>query len=179
MPYSLTTKQTWAQTIDDLAEVFRKWGIASWSVEPASPGRRAANWNQTLAERTVTLRYTHQGRQVTLAMRDQNRAVDNLRVLYLAVDAIRMNEVRGIAELVASAYAQLPGPGAPPATRAATTPSEDPYAVLSVERSASLDLIERIWKARLRAAHPDHGGSSEAAARLNAAMDAIRKERGG
>jgi hypothetical protein len=26
-------------------------------------------------------------------------------------------------------------------------------------------------------AHPDHGGSDAAAARLNAAMDAIRKER--
>jgi len=32
--YQLYTKITWAQTVSDLRETFRKWGIIAWSIEP-------------------------------------------------------------------------------------------------------------------------------------------------
>jgi DnaJ-domain-containing protein 1 len=109
---------------------------------------------------------------VVLTMAKQDRAVDNLRVLYLAIEAMRLNEARGIAEVVASAYAQLP-----PGRSAPALPTDDPYAVIGVDRHDSLEGIERVWKARLWEAHPDHGGTTERTAQLNAAMDAIRKDK--
>lgn len=174
--YRITTKKTWDQTLDDLAEQFRLWGVSSWTVDPVRPRHAINQWNNTEALRAVTLRYQLRDRDVVLTMSKQARAHDNLRVLYLAVEAMRLNEARGIAEVVASAYAQLPpAGGTTPGTAMAET--SDPYAVLGVERSYALDVIESIWKARLRAAHPDHGGKQEDAARLNAAMAAIRKEK--
>jgi hypothetical protein len=174
--YRLTTEKTWDQTLDDLVDTFRKWpGITHWTVDPLRP-KRAINQYHNEQERRVTLRYTLAGREIVLTMDRQARAHDNLRVLYLAVEAMRLNEQRGIAEVVASAYAQLPGPK--DLTPRSAPAIVDPYAALGVDRSYPLDVIESIWKARLRAEHPDRGGSQENAAKLNAAMDAIRKEHG-
>lgn len=164
--YTLTTQKTWDQTITELAETFRKWDVVRWAVEPMRPRHTIKQFNNTPEMRTVTLRYWLRDREVVLSLDEQARAHDNLRVLYLAVEALRLNELRGIANVVASAYLQL----APPA-------ADDPYAILGASRSDPIEVIERAWKARLQAAHPDHGGSQEAAAPLNAAMAAIRKER--
>ena len=174
MPYHLTTKKTWNETLHDLSDTFRLWKISVWHVEPMQP-RRRMNQFHDVDERAVTVRYTKDGHEVVLTMDKQDRAHDNLRVLYLAVEAMRMNEARGIADVVASAYAQLPAPGQ--TSHAASPVVGDPYAVLGVQRSDSLEAIERIWKGRLWDAHPDHGGSQERTAALNAAMNAIRKER--
>lgn len=165
--YRLTTEKSWNATLDDLAETFRKWGVTRWSVEPIRPLHTIKQFNNTPQIRAVTLRYWLRDREVVLSLDEQARAHDNLRVLYLAAEALRLNELRGIASVVASAYLQL----APPAR-------DDPYAILGVSRNDSLEVIEHAWKARLQEAHPDHGGSQDAAAPLNAAMAAIRKERG-
>lgn len=170
--YHLTTDKTWDETIKDLAETFRKWGIVRWLVEPTRPAR-ARNQYHDQQQRSVLVRYTKDGQETVLTMAKQDRAHDNLRVLYLAIEALRLNEARGIAEVVASAYAQLPPPGQTPHA----LPANDPYAVIGVDRHDSLEGIERVWKARLWEAHPDHGGSQEKTAGLNAAMDAIRREK--
>jgi hypothetical protein len=173
MAYNLTTEKTWSQTLDDLAETFRKWRIAKWSVEPANPGRKAANKHQNQHERTVTLRFTRSGGETVLVSRDQDRAVDNLRALYLAVERMRLIDAAGLTDIVRQAYAQLPAP------QAAAALPRSPYAVLGVQPDAPLTVCEAAWKARLKSVHPDAGGTDAQAVAVNAAMDAIRKERGG
>ena len=49
--------------------------------------------------------------------------------------------------------------------------------VIGVERNWPLAAIEAVYKTKLEKAHPDRaGGNAELAARLNAAMQAARKE---
>jgi hypothetical protein len=103
---------------------------------------------------------------VQLVMDKQARAVDNLRVLYLAVEAMRMNDQRGLTDVVRQAYAQLPAPV-----------EQNVYAVVGARPEWSLSQIEEAYRARARHLHPDSGGATAAFQELTAAMDAIRKER--
>src|SRR5437763_9540092 len=104
--YSLSTKKTWRETYIELSDTMDKWGVVSWKVTEPKGARKEAPY-QSDEERTVTLTYVLRGRTIHLTMGKQNRAVDNLRVLYLAVEAMRLNERRGISDVIESAYLQL------------------------------------------------------------------------
>lgn len=71
----------------------------------------------------------------------------------------------------------------------ATADAPDPYAILGVSRSASLEDIRTAWKQLMRENHPDSlaargvpadfiARASEKVARINAAWDRIKRERG-
>lgn len=171
--YRITTEKTWDETLADLDETFRKWKVTSWRTDPQRPPRKKY---QTEPERTVTLRYTQVGGEVVLVSRKQARAEDNLRALYLAVERMRMIDVADLTDIVRQAYAQLPPPKAE--DQAQPAGSSDPYVVLGVQRGDPLDLIEAIYRARMRTAHPDLGGNTPQALQLNSAIEAIRKEKG-
>jgi len=167
MSYTLSTEKTWAATLDDLGETFRKWGIRNWSVMPSRPMSRA-RWQNT-EDRRVTVRYVPRkdGDEITLTMDVQNRAEDNLRVLYLAIEALRMNEARGIADLVREAYLQLPAPAK----------TRDPYEVLGVRPDAPAEVIDSAYRALAKQRHPDAGGTDDAMTELNEARDRIAQDR--
>ena len=105
------------------------------------------------------------GKPVTLSMGNQKRAVDNLRVLFLAVESMRLNEKRGISDVVESAYLQL----------AAPAQAIDPYDVLEIREHASLEVAEAAYKAKVRRLHPDTGGSDHQMKILNQAIEEIRR----
>src|SRR5438046_1452866 len=107
--YSLTTKKTWHETMQELEDQMRRWGVTQWETNYPK-GARSETWSQQEEERTVKLTYHKSGKTVTLVMGKQNRAVDNLRVLYLAVEAMRLNERRGLSSVLESAYLQLAAP---------------------------------------------------------------------
>ena len=98
--------------MQDLEDQMRMWGITQWETNYPR-GARSERWQQEEEDRTVKLTYTKNGKTVTLVMGKQNRAVDNLRVLYLAVEAMRLNERRGISDVIESAYLQLAAPTQP------------------------------------------------------------------
>jgi|SRR5579859_1595977 len=164
MNYSITTKKTWHETQNELADAFEKWGVREWTTNYPR-GARLTGFNQTEIDRTVTLSYTKNGKQINLQMGRQARAVDNLRVLYLAIDDMRMNEKRGIAEVLQSAYMQLNAPKA----------KKSPYEILGIMPDAPIEVAEAAYKAKARTAHPDAGGSVEAIKELNEAIGEIRK----
>jgi hypothetical protein len=170
MAYKLTTKKTWSETVKDLETTFDKWGVGeAWKIDPwKAPKSRAAF--QMPNNRLVKLTFSLSGREIVLSTNEQNRAVDNLRALYLAVERMRMIEVAGVQDLVRAAYAQLPAPPDP----------NDPYAVLGVPRNWDVQAIEAYWRNLMKTVHPDtagDAGSGIQAQRYNAAMAAIRKER--
>lgn len=83
------------------------------------------------------------------------------------------------------AAARRAGQGVPPPQR----PSEDPYLVLGVKAQSSVEEIRIRWKQLMRENHPDSvaargaapavvKAASEKVARINAAYDAIKRERG-
>ena len=143
----------------------RRWGVTQWETNYPRGARSDARLQKEV-DRTVKLTYNQKGRTVTLVMGKQQRAVDNLRVLYLAVEAMRLNEVRGIHELLESAYLQL----------AAPAQVADPYEVLEIRPDASLEVVEAVYKAKVKMVHPDKGGSELLMKRLNQAIEAIRKK---
>jgi len=163
--YSLKTKKTWHETNQELEEQMRLWGIKQWETNYPK-GARSETWSQNEADRTVKLTYNKNGKTVTLVMGKQGRAVDNLRVLYLAVEAMRLNERRGISDVLESAYLQL----------AAPTQAIDAYELLEIRPDASLEVAEAVYKAKVRNIHPDRGGSTEHMKALNQAIDEIRKK---
>lgn len=161
--YRLSTKFNWQRTYSDLAYTFRQWGVNSWHVfEPRR--KRLDDYAATKEDRQVTIRFELHGKTINLVMDKQPRAVDNFRVLYLAIEDMRMQERRGIAEVIESAYKQLSAPFV----------EQDPYEVLGLPRGTALPVCEAQYKELAKAAHPDNGGSVERMKQLNDAIEKLR-----
>lgn len=168
--YRLSTDKTWNETYQEIAETFRLWGVAEWDVGAGIRPQLASKRTQTLEELTVVLSYRHPGgKEVILAMARQGRAVDNFRVLYLAVEAMRLNEKRGLGDVIQQAYLQL----------AAGKRERDPYEVLGVRQDAGMEVVEAAYRAIANHVHPDRGGSEEAMKELNDALERIKAARAG
>lgn len=183
MPYNVTTQKTWSRILDDLDESFGKWGgvAQGWRVDTLLAPRSATKQNQTLEERTVTLHWTRKGKPYQITMKNQSRAVDNLLVIWLIVETLRLNDARGYAQQVAEVYRTefpaLPGPGQSDAAEKATPNS--PYALLFVLPNAPISVCDAAYRALARQSHPDlpGGGSPEYFRRITAAIEQIRKEK--
>lgn len=151
--YSLTTNKNWLQTKVELEQELRKWGITDFLL--SGPTQTA-----------VSLRYILHGKEITLTMDKQARPVDNLRVIYLVVRSLRLNELRGMSDIIQNAYLQL---GAP-------VLEKDPYDVLGLPRGTAAPVCEAQYKEMLKKVHPDvPGGSAEKTKELNEAIEKIRK----
>jgi hypothetical protein len=83
---------------------------------------------------------------------------------------MRLNELRGVANLLREAYLQLPGPATLPAER-------DPYEVMGVRPDTPLADIEAMYRIVARRIHPDRGGSEAAMKEVNHAWEVIQAER--
>lgn len=176
MSYSLSTKMTWAQTEGDIRECLSKWGAETYSltrpnVDASVKNIRASNLNQTPEEALVRVVANWKpGRKLDLSYNQQPRAIDNARVLYLALEAMRMNEKRGIDKLMREAYLQLPAPEGARVTR-------DPWEVLGLRKGATVAEIEAMYRLKAQSAHPDKpGGTSKAMAELNEARERAKAE---
>lgn len=164
-PYKIKTDKSWATTQNDLQKEFEAWEVKEWDTNYPR-GARLEGMDQSEADRTVTLTYKKNGKTVLLTMASQGRATDNLRVLFLAIESMRMNERRGIGKVLQSAYAQLQAPEV-----------FNPYEVLGVFESQSIVVIEAAYKEKAKEAHVDAGGSDAKMVELNKAIEMIRKEK--
>lgn len=89
------------------------------------------------------------------------------------IEALRGQERWGVADL-AQAFAghvALPSP-------AGAAPTRQWWEVLGVPRSATAQEIDRAWREAMATAHPDRGGSNEAAAQLNRAREEGKRANG-
>jgi hypothetical protein len=181
MPYSVTTQKPWSRILDDLENSFDKWGgvARGWRVDAILAPRSATKQNQTIEERTVTLRWARKGKDYAITMKNQWRAVDNLLVIWLILETLRLNDARGYAEQIAGVYRQefpaLPGPNV---EGAKATPSVTPYTLLHVLSNAPIEVCEAAYRALSKLFHPDVTGSTATQQLLNDAITMIRKERG-
>lgn len=169
MAYSLRTDKSWAETERDIRETFRKWGVTKFEVLSGLRGVQAARYAQDRAQAEVAVNFWHpaSGALVPVTSRSQQRAVDNLRVCWLALEALRMNEARGISEVMREAYLALPAP----------VRERDPWEVLGVRSDTPLEDVEAMYRSKAKRLHPDTGnGDEEAMKELNRAMDRIREE---
>lgn len=167
MTYKITTDKTLHQTMSDIGDTFRLWGVpeSQWDVELKIP--KGTKKYQTLEERRVTIKFTLHGTEITLVMDKQDRAVDNLRVLYLALEAMRLNEKRGLSDVVQEAYLQLAGPK-----------EEDPYTILGVQKVWGMATIENMYRMAAKKYHPDNKetGNTEMFLKIKNAFEQIKKD---
>lgn len=179
MPYSVTTEKTWARILDDIETSLDKWrGVTAWKVDAILAPRSSTKQNQTTEERTVTLHWSRKKRDYQITMDRQRRAVDNLLVCWLIIEALRMNEARGLTTQIAAVYRQeFPALLAPGQAAARGPAGGNPYAVLFVQGNAPLEVAEAAYRALSKRYHPDTTGSDAAQAALNVAIEAIRKEK--
>lgn len=167
MTYRIDAKKTWRETHDALSREFERWGIVSWSAVPNVQPHRVNAPAHNRSEAAVTVRWSKGDSEIVLMLDTQPSPKDNLRALYLCVEAMRLIEARGVSDLVRSAYLQLDAPQA----------ARDPYELLGVRPDAPLEVVEASYRALAKAAHPDAGGSGDAMAELNAALERVRADR--
>lgn len=156
--------------MNELELELEKWGATNVDVNYPR-GARSERAEQELEDRRVILRYTRDGKETVLTMDKQKRAVDNLRVLYVCINALRMNERRGLGEVFRKAYMSLPEPVA----------QMDPYKVLKIHSDTDLPVAEAVFRTMAAKYHPDSkpDGDPEKFKEINAAIDMIRAEKGG
>ena len=158
-------RKTWSATLLDLDTMFDRWGIETWDVEEVrvyqSVRRRR---DLTAEERAVTVTWTDKGGIPRELACDRFETRDaNLRAIYLTLDSIRLNEVRGVGELARRAYLQL----------AAGDGDGTPHATLGLEAGASREEIERAYRGLAREHHPDAGGDADRFKAITRARDAL------
>jgi hypothetical protein len=167
------TRKTWAETMSDLQQTFDRWDVSSWAVEPRMNPRKIY---QSEAERTVTVLWRLRDQDLSLTLGQHPTAAENLRAIYNSLEAMRLIEARGVAELMRQIFKQLPAPSGAiqPTQRPADIIGQDPYGVLGVLRSAPLEVIEAAYRraAKIAANNNDQG----ALTMFNLAIEAIRKE---
>lgn len=129
--YKPPSAGTWRQEKLKLADVFRMWGVAEWDANANVPDA-LANRNYQGYESDVTVTFTKDGKPVTLTMARYAYPPQNLKVLTLCIDDMRMIERRGISDTMQSAYMQLAAPAA----------ERDPYEVLGLRPGAGRELVE-------------------------------------
>jgi hypothetical protein len=115
----------------------------------------------------VALYFKLKGRDTVLACDRWNRVADNIIAIAKHIEAIRGMDRWGVGSVdqVFTGYQALPAP-------------EQWWQVLGVSPAATIDDINEAYRRLAPRAHPDQGGSDAAMARLNAARDQGRRERG-
>lgn len=169
--YTYRTTKTLADVERMIRTVAERWGCDDLMIVRKPSVRGTAQSRDERRVRVVLYKRGAVVQDVSYDKLDTQR--DNLFVLAKCLEDMRMIEVRGLTDVYEQVYGGVPATMQQPMQIAST----DPYAVLGVSRTDSLQAIEAVWKARIRYAHPDQGGNTEEAARYNAAMAAIRKER--
>lgn len=153
MSYKINTLKTFEKTKAEIAKEMHLWGVDKWEAVRVNNGARVT--------------YVLRGKSIDLSMIKQDTPADNLRVLFYAIHALRMNEVRGMSEVFESAYIQL----------AAPKQKRNPYDVLMILPDSPLDVAEAVFKNLAKKYHPDTGGSLEQFKELNEAIEEIRKDK--
>lgn len=91
------------------------------------------------------------------------RPVDNLWALAIGLDAVRLNELRGLDDVARQVYQALPAPR-----------QRSPWEVLGLPAGSDLDVIEAVYRTKAKRLHPDAGGTVEAFRELQEAYEAVK-----
>lgn len=114
------------------------------------------------ADKGVAIFFRWQKAPRSIACDKWDRVEDNLYALALSVEAMRGLDRWGATDILQKAFqgfTALPAPG------------KAWWDVLQCRRDASKDIIEKQYRARAKAVHPDTGGSVEQMTELNKARD--------
>src|SRR3990167_768439 len=148
---------TEAVTRREIIQEFRKWKVTQYDF-PIANG---------IGEAAARVRFVLRDIPMDIDCSSQRNYKDNLRCIYFAIYSMRMDEKRGISDVLKKAYLQLSAP----------EKGRDPYEVLGVRPDTSLEDIEAMYKIKAKRLHSDVGGDDEQMKELNIALEKIKVER--
>src|SRR5215217_163061 len=117
--------------------------------------------NQRISDTGVAVYFTRKGREQAIACDKWDSIRDNLHAVAKTIEALRGIDRWGTGEMVDAAFQ---GFTAIPANASAGTPVVPPqpwYDVLHVSPDAPMPVVDAAYKAVLKTAHPDTGGSQK------------------
>lgn len=149
---ALNTNKTFSESIGELKDVFRKWGIPpSNYVLPTFKDSANALGAVTIH---VKMRDEWQDLVSERWKGEREAPIKNLRALVLALDAARLADQRGLGQLFAHVVTKMlalpPGPK-----------EEEPHDVLGVSRTAPSSIIRAAYLQLVKETHPDTGHGNE------------------
>lgn len=168
---------SFAQARDSLMAEIRRLGarnpVLSTNVPLKRDGLPYANQGP-LKDPGVAVYFTRghgaKERQLVLACDRWNRIEDNMRAIERTIDAMRGMERWGCSDMLDRAFTGFTALPPPPPARNTW------WEILGFDRSSvSLEACEDAYRTLIRRAHPDLGGSHEAAQRLNNAIAEARR----
>lgn len=136
--------------------------VSSWLPVRADGQPYADAARRRIEDPGVAVYFELNGRPMTMARDLYETVHDNLRSIGLAVEHLRGLERHGggaMMERAFDGFAALPSP-------------DDPWKILELPRNAAPEAIQMRFRELAKAAHPDHGGTADAFARLTRARDA-------
>jgi hypothetical protein len=139
--------------------------IISSNLVTRQDGLPYAQQPKVLADPGVAVYFTLKGKPTVLACDRWNSVADNMAAIAGHIDSIRASERYGVGtmEQAFAGYAALPAS------------PHDWWIVLGVTQDATSAQVDDAYRRLARASHPDHGGSHDQMARINAARDEARK----
>lgn len=162
MTYTTNTNWTEARSRREIVMQLDRWKNDDWN----AIGEYDFPVPEKVGSADATVRFELRGTTITVACSSQATYKQNLRCVAFAIEAMRMNEKRGIADTLAKAYLQL----------AAPAQQRDPYEVLGVRPDTELADIKAMYLAKAKRLHSDVGGKDdEAMKELNESWQAIQK----
>lgn len=162
MTYTNTTTWTEERSRREIVTQLDRW---DWD-HPGLIGARDFPVPEKVGSADATVRFELRGIAITVSCSSQLSYRQNLRCVAFAIEAMRMNEKRGIADTLAKAYLQL----------AAPAQKRDPYEVLGVRPDTPLDDIKAMYLVKAKRLHGDVGGDDEAMKEVNEAWAAIQEQ---
>lgn len=139
---TLNTNKSWATSLGELRDEFRKWGVKDFMLP---------SWRASRTE--VTVSFSINGKWSNPTCSRYPTREQNLRAIVMAIQAVRLASQRGIGELIAEASKHLALPPGP-------SPA-DPYVILGIPDNSEKDRIFLAYRKRLFETHPDRGGDQE------------------
>lgn len=168
--YINPSRATWNENVDRLKVLMQEWGIPfeDYHVEAGCEPqyRNRSHWGERWAR--VTYRPRGAAAPVSMQLDSQDTAARNLNSIVVTLEAIRMQERRGLGAITASHYLALSAPQT----------ERDPYEILQSRPDADRDTVDALYRLRAKQTHPDAGGTQEAFEQVTKAKERIYADRG-
>jgi hypothetical protein len=144
--------------------------ILSTSIPLRNDGLPRANTRPDGGDTGVAVYFHRKGKPMVLACDKYDRSEDNIYAIAKTIDAMRGIERWGSSEMLERAFTGFKALNS-------ENDGESWWSILGCTATSSADEINAAYKAKIRVAHPDAGGSHEAMTRINIARDQALNER--
>lgn len=149
-------------------------GFANDSNKPVTQAVMSSNMDllvRTPADPGVAVWFSWDGMSVCIPVDRYATPAENLQAIHHILEARRTELRHGTLNLVRASFQGFKALPPPPGSK----PRRQWWEVLGVVQTAGKDAVERAFREKAKAAHPDAGGSTEAMAELNRArQDALQ-----